>query len=412
MTVQLEDAAFPTPDTTMIRKPALLLLVVATGCTAVGGDASSRWAGTVDTLASGQIVVHNSATPIWAPGQEWQVTEDLRIGSVDGDGPDVLGNVTSFEIDRAGRIRILEGQTQQLRVFAADGSFVRTLGRSGGGPGEFARAMRVELGPDGNLWVMDPSNNRLSVFDTAGTYLEGKRALGGFIMIPWPGRFDSRGRYYAPVPRTGAEFRIGLLRYDTAFTPADTLDVPIDPVERESFRLSSPDGHSMMVAGVPFQGGFRWKVAPNGGIWAFVTDQYRLFELDNAGDTIRTITRDYDPLPVTDEDREQAKEDMKWFLDQGGRADWSKLPDVKPAATSFFLDDEGDIWVERVTEPGSDGSSFDVFDPRGRFLGNVRTPFALSGPEPIIRDGTLWGVTRDALEVPYIVRARIEKPQR
>lgn len=395
----------------MSRIPAsLLLAAVVSGCTAAAGDASARWTGTIDTLASGQVVVHNTADPVWAPGEAWRVTEELRIGSVDGDGPDVLGSVTSFEIDRAGRVWILEGQSQQLRVFDGDGSFVRTIGRNGGGPGEFARAMRVELGPDGNLWVMDPSNNRLSVFDTAGTYLEGRLALGGFIMMPWPGRFDSRGRYYAPVPRTGTEFRIGLLRYDTAFTPADTLDVPTDPVERQSFRLSSPDGRSMMVAGVPFQGGLRWKLAPDGATWSLVTDQYRLFELDENGDTIRTITRDYEPLPVTDEDRAQAREDLKWFLDQGGQADWSKLPGEKPAAASFFFDDEGDIWVERVTEGGGSGSSFDVFDPEGRFLGNVHTPFPLSGPEPIIRGDTLWGVTRDELEVPYIVRARIVKP--
>jgi hypothetical protein len=330
---------------------------------------------------------------------------------VDGDGPDVLGNVASFEVDRAGRVWILEGQTQQLRVFDADGSFVRTIGRSGGGPGEFARAMRVELGPDGNLWVMDPSNNRLSVFDTAGTYLEGKHALGGFIMVPWPGRFDDQGRYYAPVPMAGAEFRIGLLRYDSSFTATDTLDVPVDPIERESFRLSSPDGRSVMAAGVPFQGGFRWKVAPDGRLWALVTDQYRLFALTPTGDTIRTITREYEPLPVTDEDREQARENLDWFLDQGGQADWSKLPDTKPAARSFFFDDEGDVWVERVTAEGTGGSAFDVFDPDGRFLGTVNTPFQLSGSDPIIRDDTLWGITRDALDVPYIVRAAIVKPQ-
>jgi hypothetical protein len=231
-------------------------------------------------------------------------------------------------------------------------------------------------------------------------------------MFPWPGRFDTRGRYYAPVPRTNGEFRIGMVRYDTSFTPEDTLDVPSDPIQRERFELSSPDGRSRMMAGVPFQGGLRWQLAPDGGIWAMLTDAYRLFELDDAGDTLRSITREYQPLPVTDEDRQQAREDLKWFLDQGGQADWSKLPATKPATVSFFFDDVDDIWVERVTSNAESGRAFDVFDPDGRFLGTVRLHFSLSGsPTPIIRNGVLWGVTRDELEVPYLIRARIVKPQ-
>jgi hypothetical protein len=31
-------------------------------------------------------------------------------------------------------------------------------------------------------------------------------------------------------------------------------------------------------------------------------------------------------------------------------------------------------------------------------------------PPPVFRDGFLYAVTEDELEVPYIVRARIEKP--
>jgi hypothetical protein len=49
-----------------------------------------------------------------------------------------------------------------------------------------------------------------------------------------------------------------------------------------------------------------------------------------------------------------------------------------------------------------------VFDPIGRFLGSLTLPFSLaSNPSPIIRDGVLYGVTRDELDVPYVVRARI-----
>ena len=343
---------------------ALALAVLIAACGASDSRPAARWTGTVDTLPSGHIVVSNTDAPLWLPGEEWQVVEELRIGRADGDGPDLFGRIHSLAVDPGGRIWVLEAQAQELRVFGPDGQYIRTVGRKGGGPGEFAQAVKVELGPDGNLWVMDPSNNRHSVFDTAGTYLEGKHAPGGFVIMPWPGGFD---RYFT----------------------------------RSDGRLS---------AGVPFSGGLVWQPSPAGTIWALITDQYRLFELTPDGDTLRTITRAFTPLPVTAEDRASIPEQLKWFTDQGGRIDPSKIPDTKPPAGFFFIDDADHIWVQ-VTMPDEEdnGRVFDIFDPDGRYLGAVRLPFTLPG-SPIFRDGALYAVTVDELEVPYVVRARIVRP--
>ena len=56
------------------------------------------------------------------------------------------------------------------------------------------------------------------------------------------------------------------------------------------------------------------------------------------------------------------------------------------------------------------GHVFDVFDPDGRYLGPVHLPFSLSAsPAPILRNGVLWGISRDELDVVSIVRARVLK---
>jgi len=382
----------------------VLLLV---GCGDGGGG--SHWQGTVDTLSGGQVVVQNPALPIWEPGAEWRVVEEERIGRMSGEGPDLFGAVLSFDVDRGGRVWALESQSQELRVFDSLGAYVRTVGRRGGGPGEFAQALKVELGPDGNVWVMDPSNNRLSVFDTAGVYLEGHPALGGFIIIPWPGRFDASGSYYAPVPLTDGEFRVGMVRFDSSMTAVDTLSPPEDPVERERFEHHNDSG-GVMMASVPYQGSLIWRISEAGTIWAILTDEYRLFEMNAEGDTLRTITRAFDPIPVTGADRDRAREDLEWFVSQGGRIDLSRIPSHKPPVRSFFRDDEGDIWVEVTTSQEESGRVFDVFDFNGRYLGPVHLPFSLSAsPAPILRDGVLWGISRDELDVVSIVRARVLK---
>jgi sugar lactone lactonase YvrE len=103
--------------------------------------------------------------------------------------------------------------------------------------------------------------------------------------------------------------------------------------------------------------------------------------------------------------------ELEWIMEQGGRVDRSRIPDTKPPVDEFFLDDEGNIWVLPITSIAEQGRLLEVFDPEGRYLGQVELAFPLATfPRPVFRDGFLYAVTEDELEVPYIVRARIEKP--
>src|SRR5690606_27291287 len=125
--------------------------------------------------------------------------------------------------------------------------------------------------------------NRHSVFDTAGTYLEGRQAPGGLVILPWPGGFDRQGRYHSPVPlRGGDRFRMALVAHDAAYQPVDTLEPPRDPIERPSFERRNPEGGGI-IASVPFSGSLIWQLSPDGTIWALITDHYRLFELGPDG---------------------------------------------------------------------------------------------------------------------------------
>lgn len=389
---------------------SLVALTAVLSVAACGGSDSSGWAGTIDTLATGQVVVHNPATPMWSEEAAWRLTPDLRIGTMEGDGPDLFGQITSLAVDGAGRIYVLDGQAQEVRVFGPDGAHIRTFGRKGAGPGELARALRIEFGPDGNLWVADPENNRVSVFDTTGRYVKGPSMAGGFVIMPWPGRFDRHGSYYYPVPLPSEEeFGIGLIRYDSTVTPVDTLEVPKDPVDREYFEMRRDQ--SVAISSVPYTGSFRWQLAPDGTFWGYLTGPYRMFDVTPDGDTLRTVTREFTPLPVTDEDMDQARENMKWFLDMGGEVDWSKIPSHKPGMDYALVDAQGYIWVWPVMPLGEEGTVLDVFDPEGRYLGRIHSPVPIATrPDPVIYDNVMYAVTESDLDVPYVIRLHIDKP--
>ena len=153
--------------------------------TACGSDATANWSGAMDTLSSGEIAVRNTGDPLWDPGEAWRVVEDLRIGSAMSDGPDLFGNIRAFDVDGWGRMFILDGQAQEIRLFESEGAFVRKMGRRGEGPGEFVNAASVDLSPEGEICVVALVEASVSIFDTTGTYLRGELAnTGGLIGIP------------------------------------------------------------------------------------------------------------------------------------------------------------------------------------------------------------------------------------
>lgn len=386
----------------------LSVLTVLLGCgsskTTVG-----TWRGTIDTLPSGQIRVANTAGGMWTASAAWQVVEELRLGTQQEDAPDLFGNVASLALDAERRIWVLDDQAMEIRIFDRDGRYIRTVGREGGGPGEFRAPQAIHRAPDGTMWVPDPQNNRLSIFDTSGTYLEGRNMPGGFGTVRWPGGFDREGYYYLPVRTFDSEGGVTLARFTSGHAAPDTLQVPADPKERDSFELRR--GRMRAVLNVPFAGHFEWRLAPSGNLWGMLADDYRLYEFSPGGDTLRTVTRAFTPLPVTDAELEAKRKELEPFIRAGGKIDWSKIPRTKPATVHFFIDDVGNLWVMPQSARGEAGRVLDVFDPDGRFLGTVRLPFAAEmAPLPLIRDSMFYAVTKDELGVQYVVRAKIVKP--
>jgi hypothetical protein len=173
-----------------------------------------------------------------------------------------------------------------------------------------------------------------------------------------------------------------------------------------------------MRAAIPYSAGLVWRLAPSGRLWFALTGEYRIFEMTADGDTILEISRDFDPLPVTSADVDSAVAGLEWFVRQGGKVDRTRFPSTKPPVRQFFVDDRGRIWVASQ-EAGAGASRWsgeraspvlDVFDPDGRYLGKLTLPFPLSiYPTPVFRGDMVYAVSRDELDVPYVVAARIRR---
>jgi hypothetical protein len=81
----------------------------AAGCGPATVDAASRWSGSIDTLENGAVMISNPADGVWAENDAWRVVEELRIGTLEGDGPDLFGRISDLAVDGVGRMYLFEG---------------------------------------------------------------------------------------------------------------------------------------------------------------------------------------------------------------------------------------------------------------------------------------------------------------
>ena len=112
-------------------------------------------------------------------------------------------------------------------------------------------------------------------------------------------------------------------------------------------------------------------------------------------------------MPAAAADSAQARLDTSEFGKRGGRVDRSKFGRTLPLLGELLVDDAGYLWVRSDAEGA--GPGFDVFDPDGRDLGRASSDVLInSWVPPVIVGDRLYAVVRDTLDVPYVVRARIE----
>ncbi len=412
----------------------LVLAVTIAACVEDGENTSGgSWQAVTDTIGD-TITVRTVAGSVW--GDTAYLEPRVAIGLVEGPDEYLIGSPDAIAIGPDGTVYVLDRQLPSLRAYAADGTFLRDIGRFGSGPGEYRRPDGITTLRDGRLLVRDPGNGRISLFDPNGTYREQWWHRGGI---------STSRRYY--VDRDGrtctivvlnadagiAEWRQGLARYDTAGAVLDTLPAPRWDFE-EADLVALQDGIPSLTL-VPFTPKDSWTYSPLGYIVGGLSTEYRI-DLFRVDEPLLRIEREWMPVAVKPEESEERRRRLTAeFVQEVGPWTWNgpPIPDTKPPFRNVFASWEGDIWVmvsqegratmteaeARLEDQRSDlpllrfrePVAFDVFGPDGRFMGHVRTRLSVQErPEPIIRGDTVWAVVRDEMDVATIVRYQVVFP--
>ena len=326
-------------------------------------------------------------TPVSAQPAELRFVQELRIGRVDGSGPDVFAEVHDLAVDASGRIYVLDPGWQDVRLFDRDGRFIRQLAPEGDGPGErrYRRQFPGRITWDegrGRLWIDD--SRFLSVVDSLGVEHARDTSVPDFSRFP-----DRPATVVVAVDRHGLayeqQYRFhadsahsfvarGSVSPDYAIS-GDTLRldaralVQQGPPRTRRTRSARTTGTVTLTFMRPERDHLAWSISPEGTVWLADPNQPRLHELTFAGDTLRT-------------------------LDLRGTA-----------VTELDVSPEG--WI-LARQAGDDSeSTWEVIDNCGAHLGAVSVPYAVSVTEAGA-GGVIHVVAFDTLDIDYVVRLRLD----
>lgn len=414
-----------------IAVPGIVLALALSACSGDRGEAGGDWAGTV-TDSAGVRIVANPTTPMWAESEGWTVEEALRIGKPAGEPEYQFGLISGIGMTSGGEVLVMDQQGQELKVFGPDGTWVRTIGDGGSGPGQFGpQAGPVLVGRGDTVLVPDLGNQRVNLLAADGEYLGSFRS--GFeqgLPIRWEMAPDG-----TPVTQLRPFTLPG-----QASDPADTMDLIVEraydgTVTDTLFRV--PAGKTFSFAsGAPefhfFSPEPMWAITRDGGIVLGVNNvlSFRVFGPD--GELQRIIRLPVEPREVTEEDRTIFLETLERLWGQAG-VPGEAIAQLKqavsfearfPAYVQALAGPGGSLWVQRILRP-SDLSAeekedfnplqnmgspdWDVFDGEGRYLGVVGMPYHF---QPLGFSGDdVFGVWRDELDVQYAMVLRILRPE-
>jgi hypothetical protein len=216
----------------------------------------------------------------------------------------------------------------------------------------------------------------------------------------------------------------------------DTLREPVWPVQ--SRVVTSENGPAFSSASIPFDPVPVWLVSPIGVQITGLPNRYA-FEIHNSSRSVVSVRRNIPAEPVSGAERDSARKATEEKMRKNNLT-WSwngpEIPRIRPFYEGIAAGLDGRIWITRVKEltPGlgkmnigmggggrgspparnstadatpvpSRPALFDVFEPDGTFLGQVRIPPKVA--TAVRRGDHVWGVAYDEDDVPSVKRYRI-----
>jgi hypothetical protein len=371
------------------RLPSLLAIAAAlTAAAATACAPETRRAEVTDpadtTDSAGVTIVRGPATDDSLP---WTFTEIGRLGGADT-GAQAFDQASAYTVatDGQSRIAVLDARNDnRLHLFDAAGTHLRTVGGKGGGPGEMEFPQGVELGVDGRLGVVDAAKSALLRWDAQGTPLPeqrldlGDRRVWGMVRL----RGDTIFAAVDLIAETNAVRRL------ERWTATDTLRI-------DSTVGPKPVMTRFRCIGLALPPLFTGELTYDVGEDRVAVTHQSAYVIDirRPGARLRSVRRDVAPVNATAADAVKLYPEGLTVSFSGGKCTTAAtevgeklgVAPTLPMVRAIRFAPDGSLWVERYTFTGETPRT-DVFDADGHYLGTVTgrsLPLGFLGPDTVL----------------------------
>lgn len=159
----------------------------------------------------------------------------------------------------------------------------------------------------------------------------------------------------------------------------------------------------MTFTSIPFARASHYALGPDGHVHHTWSDSLRVSVYSRAGNRLRVVEIPFAPVPVTDEDREQALEGRRAESRAMVEGD---IPDTKPAFDDFLIDGEGRYWFKRPTAD-PDTTDWWIADPSAQRVRAAPLPSTVD--LMAVRGEHAYGRAQSPEGAPALVRYRVDE---
>jgi len=291
-----------------------------------------------------------------------------------------------------GSVAIANQQSGEIFLFDAAGQFIRAIGRTGSGPGEFQDLTNVIVLEGDTIVAFDSRNRTVSYFTRTGDFVKGYRVEGPQEALQsgaatLEGRLGSRAflirTYAVPTPDVinqapNQVVQAPVVVFITDFTGRAPEVIGQFPGNDQWF--SDASGVEATYGAAPF-GRRTWFGVMNGKIAVLRNAEPGFRVLLHNGEHYASYRGDMRTRKVTGRDRDEF---MKgWFTSLRGAPYWKKLESLLrsrgfPAKMPYYRDaivgTDGIVWLEpyEAWRPGE--RTYVGYDSTGMAVGKLRFP--------------------------------------
>lgn len=408
--------------------------VLLTGCSRGDWEAVSYERG--DTT-----VVRTVAGSAW--GGPRRLVERARIDPEQPDSANTIRMIAALAVGPDGDIYVADPRTPAVRSYDKSGEYRRSFKVPPDSAGAYELPNGVAVLADGRVVIRDPGTASFLVYSSRGNYLE-RWPHPHRIYSPLPVMLDHKERLYTAYPFNPSapreERRQGLVRYSSDGTIEDTIPVPEFEYVPPALSVVSSEGDTVSFR-IPLYPRAFWAWSPAGDVIQGISREYSFDVVRPDGRVVR-IEREHEPVAASRSERMalyRAVDQRARQLDYRWTWRGPVVPETKPPYKSIFTDRDGRIWVllhqpaQLRTSGAQEADSvsatsatrenrelpsardfvepivFDIFEPDGRYLGQVSAPAGFrTRPMPVIQGNTVWAAVGERRSVPSIVRFEIE----